>query len=321
MATISRHGKGWRVQIRRRGHPALSETFPLRKQAEAWAAQRESEIVNGKLGILPKHTLLEALQKYATDVAPTHKGARWEIVRLKKLGRHRIAQKQISAIAPGDIAAWRDESLLAISGASVRREMGLLGQVFDKARREWRWVSVDPMKDVDRPSGRRSGTPKPVTHEAIWGMVKALGAAHKSRETALAFLIGIETAMRPTEIFSLEPAQIDFAADVAHLEQTKNGDSRDVPLSMLAHMWLLELLWMNGDKLFTVSSDSASALWAKARKETPYTLHFRHSRREGIWRLSKRLDILELARAAGHRNLSSLLIYYNTSAADMAKKL
>ena len=322
MATISKHGKGWRVQIRRRGHPALSETFPLRKQAEAWAAQRESEIVNGKLGILPKHTLLEALQKYAAEVSPIHKGARWEKVRLTKLGRHPIALRQISALTATDLAKLRDGMLLTLAPASVRRELGILRQVFDIARREWKWINVNPLDDVDKPSGKRSGIPRPIDPAAIGAMVSALGSAHKSRETALAFLITCEAAFRPTELFSLEPYQVDFAVDVVRLEKTKNGDERDIPLSMLAHMWLLELLWMNGDRFFTVGADSASGLWAEARKKTPYSkLHFRHGRREGISRLSKWLDILELARSSGHRDLKSLMIYYTANASDMAKKL
>jgi integrase len=196
-----------------------------------------------------------------------------------------------------------------------------LGQVFDIARREWKWITVDPTKDVKKPPPKKS-RPKVIPYPAIWGMVEALGTAHKSRETALAFLVGIETAMRPTELFSLEPAQVDFEAQTAHLDETKNGDERDVPLSTLACMWLLELLWMNGDRFFTVTAASASTLWADARKTTPYAgLHFRHSRREGISRLSKRLDILELARASGHRDLKSLMIYYSADAAAMARKL
>ena len=50
-------------------------------------------------------------------------------------------------------------------------------------------------------------------------------------------------------------------------------------------------------------------------------LHFHDSRAEAIWRLSKKLDVLELARVIGHRNLSSLLIYYCASAAKLAKRL
>ena len=50
-------------------------------------------------------------------------------------------------------------------------------------------------------------------------------------------------------------------------------------------------------------------------------LHFHDSRAEAIWRLSKKLDVMELARVIGHRDLKSLLIYYQTSADDLADRL
>lgn len=320
--TVTRRGKRFRAQIRRLGHQPVSKTFRTKGEAWAWAESAERDVLDGIAGKPTKHTLRDALERYVREVAPTHKGERWERVRLTKLGRHPLATKRLSAITATDIAAWRDESLLSLKPASVRREMGLLGQVFDVARKEWRWISSDPTADVKKPTVART-LPRPVPQAAIAAMVDALGPAPKSRETALAFLLGIETAMRPTELFSLTTDQVDFEAQTIHLDRTKNGDERDVPLSTVASMLLLELLWMNDRKaFFTVAADSASSLWAEARKKTPYrTLHFRHARREGIRRMSKALDILELARAVGHRDLKSLMIYYTASAADMAKKL
>jgi hypothetical protein len=50
-------------------------------------------------------------------------------------------------------------------------------------------------------------------------------------------------------------------------------------------------------------------------------LHFHDSRAEAIWRLSKKLDVLQLARVIGHRDLKSLLIFYDVSASELAKRL
>lgn len=38
-------------------------------------------------------------------------------------------------------------------------------------------------------------------------------------------------------------------------------------------------------------------------------------------RLSKKLDVFELARVIGHRDVNSLLIYYRESASAIARKL
>jgi len=48
MATFDKRDSGrWCAQVRRRGH-SLSDTFPNKKDAEAWARRIESEIDNGK---------------------------------------------------------------------------------------------------------------------------------------------------------------------------------------------------------------------------------------------------------------------------------
>jgi integrase len=322
MATVNRHGKGWRAQIRRQGHKPLSKTFRTKGQAWSWAELTERAILEGRAGILPKHTLKEALERFAREVSPKHKGERWERVRLLKMGRRPMAGKIIHQVSTTDLSAERDARLEEVSAGTVRREMGLLGQVFDIARREWKWISVNPMADVKKPPPPKP-KPRPMPQAAIGDMVDELWGTPAGREVAMAFLLGIESAMRPWEMMSLERPQIDLATRVARLEETKNGDEREVPLSTVAADILEVLLATNpGPRVFSISAGTVTTLWGEARKRTPYAgLHFRHSRREGIRRLSKKLDILELARTVGHRDLKSLMIYYSASASELAQKL
>lgn len=69
MATISRHGKGWRAQIRRLGFKPLSRTFPLKGQASKWAEKVEAELLGGRYNPT-QHTLLAAMERYAREVSP-----------------------------------------------------------------------------------------------------------------------------------------------------------------------------------------------------------------------------------------------------------
>lgn len=50
-------------------------------------------------------------------------------------------------------------------------------------------------------------------------------------------------------------------------------------------------------------------------------LHFHDSRATAITRLAKRLDVLELARMVGHRDLRMLQVYYRETAEELAAKL
>ena len=74
--------------------------------------------------------------------------------------------------------------------------------------------------------------------------------------------------------------------------------------------------------VFQLKEASRDALWRRVRDATDVAdLHFHDSRAEAIWRLSKKLDVMQLARVIGHRDLKSLLHYYAESAADMARRL
>ncbi len=67
----------------------------------------------------------------------------------------------------------------------------------------------------------------------------------KKQRVALAFLLAVETAMRAGELCSLNWDDIDFDGLVAYLELTKNGYSRDVPLSKKALKLFYQLKSVN----------------------------------------------------------------------------
>lgn len=50
-------------------------------------------------------------------------------------------------------------------------------------------------------------------------------------------------------------------------------------------------------------------------------LRFHDLRHEAITRLAQRLDVLDLARMIGHRDLRSLQVYYNPTPAEIAGRL
>jgi hypothetical protein len=156
--TISPHGKGWRAQIRRLGFPPLSRTFRTKAQAWSWAEKAERELLSGQYVGPVKHTLQDAFDKYEQEVSPTKRGGRWESYRLlsEPFQKAAMASRAISTVTAAEISAWRDWRLLAVSGATVRREMNLMESVFEIARKEWRWISVNPLKDVKKPPNPRS---------------------------------------------------------------------------------------------------------------------------------------------------------------------
>lgn len=118
------------------------------------------------------------------------------------------------------------------------------------------------------------------------------------------------------------PAWVDGAVARLPASINKNGVRRDVPLSTRAPE-LLALFPDSGEApLFGISTASLDALFRKARERSSIEgLTFHDSRHAAITRLAKNLNVLDLARMVGHRDLRMLQIYYNESAEDMEAKL
>jgi integrase len=335
MASIQKHPTGWRAQLALLG-VRESKVFATKAEANAWAAQRETEIRNEKTtGIQRGRTVDEAFRRYEKEVSVHKRGHRWEAIRLAAIGRSMIGGVALQDMKLADVTSdvlgrWRDQRLKVdkVTGSTVNRELNLLSHVFAAAAKEWKWIAVSPTTDVRRPA-ESAPRDRLYSEDEIKRLCFALGfdldgdeqVETVSQRVAVAFLIAIETAMRAGEICALLPQDVN--GRVATLQQTKNGTKRQVPLSARA-VELLELLPLpdEGDTIFGITTGSLDALLRKAKKRAMVedgTFH--DTRHLAITRLAKKLQVLDLARMVGHRDLRQLQVYYNESAADMASRL
>lgn len=319
MPTYERRGDSTRVKVMRKG-VRYSKTFRSLAQAQSWAA--------GYAGA-PRNvtTLADALRVYAAKVIPTKRGKRWETVRVNKFLRDLpFVKKPIDRITPDDLATWRDERAEEVTGSSVMRELALLSGLFQWARLEKGWVQTNPCHSIRWPKGNppRKRRVTPADQKAI---LSALGWKRRqvqsmNDQVAVAFLLAIETAMRAGELMSLTPDQVFLSKRYVHLDKTKNGDSRDVPLSKEA-VRLFKLLVPHEGRMFQLRSGSLDTLFRKARDAAGVgDLHFHDTRATAITRLAKKLSPYELAAMSGHRDLKQIMAtYYRPDPLDAAAKL
>ena len=135
-----------------------------------------------------------------------------------------------------------------------------------------------------------------------------------------AFLFAIESGMRAGEIVGMRWDAVDLERRVVTLPMTKNGDARQVPLSSEA-VRLLKAL-PEGEPVFQLSSQNLDALFRKMRDRAAIEgLNFHDSRHEAITRLSRKLDVLALAKMVGHRDIKMLQRYYDATAEELARRL
>ena len=320
MATLVKRGKKWFVQVRRNGITRC-KSFTTKSEAANWGTATEAEILAGKQERRTDKTLRDALERYLQEVTPLKRGQRWESVRIRKFMRLPFVDYKLHDVATPRLAEWRDEQLKTLKGSSVNREMNLLSSIFEQCRREWQWIDSNPVRDVRRPA-------QPKHRERLFSdaerdaIVSALSEAPGNKQwiTGQAFLFALETGMRRQEITGLEWGRIDAKRRVASLDKTKNGDAREVPLSSRAQE-ILEGM-REFPRPFDVDADVLTALFGRACKAAGIeNAHFHDARATAITRLSKKLDVLQLARMIGHRDVKSLMVYYRETAEEIANIL
>lgn len=325
MASYEKRGNKWRAFVRKLG-VSRTATFPTKSDAVSWATRVEAEILSNRSGEIPNKNFADLLDRYASDVSVNKKGERWERIRLKKLASMPIGEIPLRDLRPTDFVKWRDDRLKEISPASVSREMSLLSHVCTIAINEWNWLREHPMQKVRRPASSKPRDRR-ITTDEIERILFACGYENDSdlntaqSRVGAAFLFAIETAMRAGEIVRLTWDNVDFDKRVARLTETKNGTSRNVPLSSEA-IRILKQLPPRKATCFSLTSPNLDALFRKAKARALIeNLHFHDTRHEAITRLAKKLDVLDLARMVGHRDLKMLMVYYNATAEELAQRL
>ena len=320
MASITKHGTGWRAQVYRAG-TRKSKTFQTKRAAQDWATRTEYELDNRE-EVAAKKNVGDLLERYALEVSPGKRGERWEVIRLRKLKGYPLARVRLGDLSARDIAEFRDLRMTEVSAGSVLREMNLLGSVFTIARKEWKMLGRSPMEDVSKPARPKPRTRLPT--DAEFERLEHVAGADLSNATARAFhafKFGCETAMRAGEIVGLTLENVDLTRRVCHLPMTKNGSARDVPLSRAA-VALLEALPPH-DPVFNLTTRQIDVLWRKVRDKAAIDgLTFHDSRAYALTKLSRKVDVMDLAKISGHRDLSILLnTYYREGAESIARRL
>ena len=223
----------------------------------------------------------------------------------------------IENFEPSHIAEWRNARLLVVEKGTVRRDMNLLKSILETTRKEWGWITVNPIADVKRPSDP-SARKRLIEDDERDKVVEALGYAEDlpvitvSQKIAVAFLVAMETGMRAGEL-----VKCNVDGKVARLAITKNGDAREVPLSKRAR----ELFAKVNNKL-DINLGSLDALFRNAREKAGLSgFTFHDTRHCACTRLAKKLEPMDLARVLGHRNLRQTLQYYHINADDLADQL
>lgn len=324
MASIQQTSKGYRAQVFVRG-VRDSQVFRTKREAAAWASARETQLrLDSTRPEAERHTLREAMERYRDEVSPAKRGVRWEQVRLNAFCRRPMALLRLSEVTPAVLAAWRDDRLASVSAGAVLREMTLMRSVLEQCRREWGWLTINPLQDVRRP--REPDHRQALIHwRQIRSMLRAMGWSPRCKvrsvgqAVACAFLLALRTGMRAGELTGMRWGQV--MGDHVVLPITKTVP-RHVPLSRGARRVIRQMVGWDESVVFGLTAATLDALFRKYRKRRGFEgFTFHDSRHVAATILARKLDVLDLCRMFGWSDPKQAMVYYNPTAATIARRL
>ncbi len=234
MATFAKRANGWFVQIRRKGYDPEYRTFRTKAEGQKWAREREARIDTGNEPTsrreLKATTLGDLIRRYMAEITPSKASAESERLRLSKLLKAPVCDISLADLTTAPVAAYRDARAKEVKPGTVARELSLLHNIVEVARRDWSiGITSNPVAQV-----RRLPVKNARDRRLEPGELERLKQALKTTRNKLiepAILLAIHTGLRRGELLHLTWEDIDLHRRIAHIPHTETGFVRTVPLA------------------------------------------------------------------------------------------
>ncbi len=324
----------WRALVRRNDY-YKSATFPLKRDAQAWATQIEAQLgsmqATGYQAIPQGYTLGKLIESYLADVDPQGRSKLFTVNMIKeKLGNH-----QLKNISPITLRDFVNDRLKTAGGVTVAGDLSALGTILKYGRHVLK-IDVNPevAKTARADLGARNVDTRGQERDRVAtdDEIKRLCAEWKSNKLLELPMVALTqfalaTAMRQAEICKLTVEDIDAKNKTALIRDRKDprrkiGNHQTVPL--LPEAWVIVeaiLKKKKEGKLFDAYERSVSARFTRTcTKLGIKDLHFHDLRHTAITNLFKAgLQIQEVALLSGHKTWEQLRRYTHVQAADVHK--
>lgn len=228
----------YRAQVRVRGFKSISKSFKRKTDAKRWKERTESDLRRAKF--FPeqearKRTVKELIKRYREETFPHRRSIDGPKLTLKfwekKLGHLTLDSLSPSAIREvwDELAKTKSESTKKLlSTRSLNSYLETFAAALNVAVREYGWLQVNPAANI-----RRKKLPRGRDRYLSKDELKAfLEKVKKSSNPLLypAVLVSLTTGGRKTEVLSLQWKDVDLKNGSVTFRDTKNGETRTVPL-------------------------------------------------------------------------------------------
>jgi len=294
MATIEKRerkgGTVYMVDIRIAGVPRQKKTFQRLTDAKIWAAKTETAIRNGEIKNVvrtaKRKALSDVIERYEREVLPnlaktTQRAAQTYLGYWKReLGAHALSyitpelideRMEKLATAPDGRAKPKEKDGKEISPApkpksrkTLKHYRDTLAVLFNHAH-TWGWIGSNPLDGVNKITGIRDQRDRYLDDDERKALLEACRTSENHQLYPIV-IFGLSTGARKSEILGLTLRDVDMARGLAVLRDTKNGETRSVPIVGHLHELLKEhIQWVNDS--YNKKYPEAETRWLFPRRD------------------------------------------------------
>src|SRR5438094_161975 len=225
--TVYKRGNSWCVGLTMNGCRIRETVGPNKKIAQKVLSLRMTQVLenryfppNRALGRMPFNQFADM---YLERVVPLMKSIRTERDRVKRWMRQ-FATRPLGQIARAEIEAWRRERMSKCRTSTINRFLSRLRRLFSLAV-EWELLEESPMKGMKFLRENNART-RYLSLEECQRLIASCIAPHIRALVTVA----LHSGMRLGEILDLHWYDLDFASGFILVRDSKNGESRHVPM-------------------------------------------------------------------------------------------
>ncbi len=225
--TIYKRGNSWCVGFTVNGQRVRESVGPNKKIAQKVLSLRMTQVLedryfppNRQLGRMP---FKDFAQMYLEREGLLLKSIRTERNRVLAWARE-FGSRSLGQITREEIEAWRRERMTTSRPATINRDLSRLRRMFSLAV-EWGLLEESPMKSMKFLRENNART-RYLSLEECQRLIASCIAPH------IRALVGValHSGMRLGEILNLRWYDLDFASGFILVRDSKNGESRHVPM-------------------------------------------------------------------------------------------
>jgi integrase len=330
MAYIRKRFGKWQVEIKKKNTKSVFKTFIQKSNASKWAKEIEYQIDREQyedFSDSAKLSLGDLLIRYREEITPCKKSKEGEAFKINLILRHRIAKVRLLDLKTKHVLDFKNDIKLndgkyyPRASSTINKYIHYIYTVWETAKINWA-ITLPPINPASlvKKEKVKDKIDRILTPEEYQDL---LSACTKSNLVFLHDMVEFAylTAMRFGEITKLKPRNVNFEKGTALLEDTKNGESRFVPLTDRA----IEIAkkYRFQPRLFPVTRDKCRHYFEQALKRAEINkFRFHDLRACAITNLFLNgWSIAEVSVVSGHKTWSELKRYTRIKASDLIVKI